>query len=118
MPQALLPVPLHYSRLYQRGFNQSLELTKRLARELTLPVDARLLQRHRATREQAQLGPKERRRNLRAAFSLKRANPYQSAAIVDDVITTGTTAAELARLLRRSGTKQIQIWALARANSN
>ncbi len=118
VPRILLPVPLHGSRLYQRGFNQSLEIAKHLARELDMPMDAHLLRRHRATLEQARLGPGERRRNLRAAFSLKRNNPYRSVAIVDDVITTGATASELARLLRRSGTKEIQVWALARASNN
>lgn len=116
--QALLPVPLHRERLYRRGFNQSVEIAKRLGREVNIPIDTRLLRRHRATQEQALLGPLERRRNLRAAFSLNRDNPYQSVAIVDDVITTGTTASELARLLRRTGTKEIQIWALARATSS
>lgn len=114
-PQVLLPVPLHSGRLYRRGFNQSLEIARRLAREPGIPIDTRLLRRHRATQEQALLGPPERRRNLRAAFSLNRENQYQSVAIVDDVMTTGSTASELARLLRRTGTKEIQIWVLARA---
>ncbi|MEX2525561.1 MAG: ComF family protein [Gammaproteobacteria bacterium] len=114
-PQAMLPVPLHFGRLCRRGFNQSQEIARRLKGELGIPIDDRLLRRHKATREQALLAPRERRRNLRAAFSLNRGNPYRSVAIVDDVFTTGATVSELARLLRRTGTKEIQVWVLARA---
>lgn len=114
LPQVMLPVPLHRWRLYRRGFNQSLEIARRLNRSLGIPIDTRLLRRHRATREQARLGPAERRRNLRRAFVLNGECTYDCVAIVDDVVTTGATVTELARLLRRHGVKEIQVWALAR----
>lgn len=115
-PQAMIPVPLHWRRLYRRGFNQSLEIARDLQRSLAVDIDTRLVRRRRATREQARLAPKERRRNLRKAFALRRIREeIESVAIVDDVITTGTTVAELAWLLRQAGVKEIHVWALARA---
>lgn len=117
LPQIMLPVPLHRTRLCRRGFNQSLEIARALQRhpDIDIGIDAGLIRRHRATREQARLDPAERRRNLKNAFLLTRPCDYHSVAIIDDVITTGTTAGELAQLLRRAGVKHIQVWALARA---
>lgn len=115
-PQWLVPVPLHPSRLRQRGFNQALELARPLARRLGLPVATTTCQRIRATAVQSVLHAGERRRNMRGAFQVNWPNPPTRVAIVDDVLSTGSTVAELARALRRAGVAEIQVWALARAS--
>lgn len=115
-PQALVPVPLHRSRLRERGYDQALELARALARAGSPPVIADALQRCRATAAQSRLGAQERRRNLRAAFRL-RAHVALPAhvALVDDVMTTGATLSECARVLRAGGVQRVQVWAIARA---
>ena len=115
-PQALVPVPLHGNRLRSRGYDQALELARALARAGAPPVLADVLQRQRPTRAQSSLGAEERRGNVRAAFSLRerRALPAH-VALVDDVMTTGATAAECARVLLAGGAQRVQVWALARA---
>lgn len=116
LPQALVPVPLHAARLRERGYNQALELARPLARAFGLPLRAELLQRVRPTPAQAGLGAHARRRNLRGAF---RATPKGGlpahVAVVDDVMTTGATVAQCARVLRRAGVARVDVWALARA---
>jgi competence protein ComFC len=103
----LVPVPLHHTRLRQRGFNQSLVLAKELGRLMNLPV-IDVLCRQRPTQQQASLTRKQRLANLSKAFSL----PQRKAAVklrgrtvilVDDVFTTGSTANECAKVLKRDG---------------
>lgn len=113
-PQRLIPVPLHPRRQRRRGFNQATELARHLGRRLGIPVDARSCRRVLATPSQSGLDRDHRRRNLRGAFRLTRPLPYHHLALLDDVVTTGATTAELARLLRRAGVGRIQVWALAR----
>lgn len=118
LPQRLLPVPLHPARLRERGYNQSAELGRHLARALDLPLDLHSLQRRRATPAQRGLSAEARRRNLRGAFGL--CTPAALAgvtrlALLDDVVTTMSTARELARLLRQAGVEEVHLWALARA---
>jgi len=115
LPECLIPVPLHPVRLRQRGFNQAVELARPLSRQLHLPLEAHAVQRHRHTRPQSELSGTTRRRNLRHAFRLDTPIPYDHVALIDDVVTTGSTLNELAKALRQSGVKTIQIWAIARA---
>lgn len=114
-PACLVPVPLHWRRRCTRGYNQALEIARVAGAALDLPVDYRLIRRVRAGPRQAQLSGDQRRRNLRGAFQLTRESRMRSIAIVDDVMTTGTTAGEIARLLKRSGVKEVQVWTAARA---
>ncbi len=114
-PACLVPVPLHWRRRCVRGYNQALEIARVAGARLDLPVDYRLLRRTRAGPRQAQLSAEQRRRNLRGAFELTRAPSVRSIAIVDDVMTTGTTAGEITRVLKRAGVTQVQIWTAARA---
>ena len=115
-PERLICVPLHRERLRERGYNQALELAKPLARALRIPLDANALIRLRNTSAQTGLDAKARRRNLHAAFAVA-ANATLPAhvAILDDVMTTGTTLRECARVLRRAGVERVDVWALARA---
>lgn len=117
-PQLLLTVPLHRSRLRQRGYNQALELARPLARKFDVPLRHEVLQRVRSTDAQTELDAVGRRRNVRGAFALHAdiALPAH-VAILDDVMTTGATFAECARVLKRAGVQRVDVWALARAPS-
>jgi ComF family protein len=116
MPTWLLPVPLHVGRLRERGYNQAVELAKPLASRLgpVLQVDA--LIRSRATPAQTELGALARRRNVRGAFTARPHTTWPAhVALFDDVMTTGATLSECARVLKRAGVKRVDVWALARA---
>jgi predicted amidophosphoribosyltransferase len=109
-------MPLHPTRLRQRGYNQALELARPLASAMDVPVRLDLLLRTRATRAQTDLGAIARRLNVRDAFTVKAGVAWPGhVALLDDVMTTGATLAEGARVLRRAGVRRIDIWALARA---
>jgi ComF family protein len=114
-PEVLLPVPLAYGRFCRRGYNQAIELGIHLQRQLHIPLHTDVLVRTRETIEQAGLGRRERRKNLRNAFAVARPLPGRHVAIVDDVVTTGSTVNELARVLKQAGATRVDIWALARA---
>jgi ComF family protein len=114
-PQLVLPVPLATQRYRQRGFNQAIELASALRSIEGMVVRADVIARTRETLEQASLDRKARRRNVRHAFELTQPMYARHVAIVDDVVTTGSTASEIARLLRRAGAQRVEIWAIARA---
>ncbi len=114
MPEVLVPVPLHRARLAERGYNQALEIARVLSRGLGLPVDHGCCERILATLPQAGLDEGARRRNIRGAFSARRPLSWRHLAILDDVVTTGNTVEELARVLRRAGAARIEVWAVAR----
>lgn len=118
LPNLLIPVPLHPKRLRQRGFNQALLLAKTISRRFAIPIHTGLCQRIAATQSQARLEAKARKKNLRGAFHCAHASDIDRVAIIDDVLTTGATQAELCRCLKRSGVKQVEAWALARAGIN
>lgn len=115
-PQAIIPVPLHRSRLRSRGYNQALEIAKPLAKALRIPLLRNVLQRTRATDAQTELSALQRRRNVRGAFAahFEDAVPRQ-VAVLDDVFTTGATLGECTRVLKRAGVERVDAWALARA---
>lgn len=115
LPDLLVPVPLHYARLRERGFNQATELARRLGRELGIRHDPRLCTRHRNTRPQSLLPVTARRLNLRNAFSITGTLPAAHVAIIDDVMTSGHTSDELARTLKRAGAECVEVWVIARA---
>lgn len=114
-PEALLPVPLHVQRLRERGFNQALELARPLAHWLELPLLTDAVTRCRATAAQTTVDVAARRRNLRGAFVVNRPFAVRHVALIDDVMTTGTTLAELSVVLKRAGVSHIQLWVAARA---
>jgi len=115
-PQALLVVPLHGSRLRQRGYNQALELARPLARALGVPLRIGALRRVRPTQAQTELDARARRRNVRGAFALVAGAALPAhVAVLDDVMTTGATLAECVRVLKRAGVQTVDAWALARA---
>lgn len=115
LPEAIVPVPLHPLRTVTRGYNQALEIARVVAAQLKLPVEIGLVRRARHTLPQFNLGPAERSRNISGAFRINSVPEYHSVAIVDDVVTTGTTVNELAGLLKQAGLKTVEVWACARA---
>lgn len=112
-PQALVPMPLHRSRLRQRGYDQALELARPLARALQLPLQAGLLARVRATAPQSRLDAPHRQGNVRQAFAA-RPTTLRHVALVDDVMTTGATADAAASALQRAGVARVDVWVCAR----
>jgi ComF family protein len=114
----LVPVPLSRERLRERGYNQSWELARRLARTLALPARADALFRVRDTGHQLGLHRVARSANLQGAFVV---TPRHAAwvrgariALVDDVLTTGATAHAATRALRAAGARDVQVWVVAR----
>lgn len=114
-PDLILPVPLAPARLAERGFNQALELARPLARALGAPLELNRIRRRRDTAPQAGLPWKERKRNIRHAFECEIDLAGKTVLVVDDVMTTGTTLDELARVLKASGAFRVENCVLARA---
>lgn len=115
LPECIIPVPLHPSRLRERGFNQALELAKPIAARLKIPINYQIVYRRRNTATQSGLPQQERKRNMRGAFAIQGTLAAQHVAIMDDVLTTGHTVGELTRTLRRAGAQTIEVWTCARS---
>lgn len=117
-PDLLLPVPLSDARLRERGYNQAWELARRVGRALGCERDAHLLLRLKDTPHQLALPPAQRAANVRHAFAVEPARRAvlqgRHVTVVDDVMTSGATAAEIARTLRQAGAGEVGIWVLAR----
>ena len=114
----LVPVPLHWRRRWERGFNQAELLTVPIAAALGVSLEE-CLARGRATRKQARLGQKERQENLSDAFFVPREARQRvkdaTLLIVDDVFTTGATTAACARCLIEAGAGRVDVLTFARA---
>lgn len=113
----LVPVPLHWLRRWQRGYNQSAALCRGLATRLGLPYQTSWLRRVRNTPRQTSQSPAARKVNMRGAFRSRAGAPLHGRTIllVDDVMTTGATASEAARALRAGGAGRVIVAVLARA---
>jgi ComF family protein len=112
----VVPVPLHVQRLREREFNQALALAQVICRSTGWPLWWDLLERTRPTRAQVGLDAAERRRNVRQAFRVRNADAVQGQRVllVDDVMTTGSTVYECARVLKRAGAGLVQVLTVAR----
>ena len=115
-PEVIVPVPLHSKKLRERGFNQALLIAQSLSKQLNIPLLTQAATRTRYTKAQSALDANQRHRNLKGAFSVNPVN-YKTVAIVDDVMTTGTTANELSYQLIQAGISRVDIWCIARAFS-
>lgn len=111
---AVLAVPLHWRRRWFRGFNQAVEIGRPVAASLGVPL-VTAVRRVRATPFQSGLSARERARNLKSAFVVRGALRYQHVLIIDDVITTGTTMCQVARVLKSAGVEKVSALAIARA---
>ncbi len=116
LPDVIVPVPLHTKRLRTRGFNQALEIARILSNYFSIPLERNALIRTRNTVSQTALSEKARIRNLRGAFNLrdKKLLLYEHVAVVDDVITSGSTMDEIAQTLKHAGVKRVSAWAIAK----
>ncbi len=110
----LLPMPLHPARLAHRGFNQAAEIARRLSPLVGIPWLPDACQRVRDTPSQAGLDLETRQRNLRGAFACNIDLSGKRVALIDDVMTSGSSLNELARVVRKAGAVEIQAWVLAR----
>ncbi|HVB83136.1 MAG TPA: ComF family protein [Candidatus Binataceae bacterium] len=112
----VIPVPLHRARLRWRGFNQAALLGAALARRLNCSLDVATLARVRSTASQTARDRAQRARNVRNAFAVRRPSRVagRRVLLVDDVMTTGATADECARVLRAAGARRIDVFTLAR----
>lgn len=115
LPEAIIPVPLHPQRYRERRFNQCIEIGLTLAKQLQLPLLVNHCIRHRNTPHQTELSKTQRLKNMRNAFSLVQPIPAKHVAILDDVMTTGSTLHELAAVLKKSGVRRVDAWVCARA---
>lgn len=111
----LVPVPLHHWRHALRGFNQALELCNIVSRCSKIPI-VRGVKRTRATKIQSGLSADERRHNLRDAFCLPGRLRIRHPLVVDDVMTTGATCGELAKMLLTAGAEKVSVLTIARAS--
>ena len=118
LPDALLPVPLHINRIRGRGFNQALEIAKPIAKKLKIPLITQSLIRSRYTQAQTELSAKERRSNIKNSFQPQLTNHYKHIAVIDDVITTGTTMNEIAKILKQGKVEKVYAWACAQVSAN
>jgi ComF family protein len=114
---AVVPVPMHWSRRIRRGVNSPQLVAERLATHLQVPLAAHLLVRQRRTAIQARLPASRRRANVRNAFRVRPHADLPGARLllVDDVMTTGATVNEAAKVLKKAGAEAISIAVLARA---
>lgn len=112
-PECLVPVPLHRKRRIERGFNQARELARPIRSALDVPIADGLVTRPAATSPQAELPLDRRRQNVRNQFHCRHRSP-RHVAIIDDVVTSASTVAELARCLKRAGAERVDVYAVAR----
>ena len=115
-PDLLVAMPMHPRRQAQRGYNQAFELARPLARGLSISLHLQVLERVRDTQPQQGLNARQRHSNLQGAFHCANtaAIKDRDIALIDDVMTTGDTAAEASRTLLRSGARSVQVWCAAR----
>ena len=116
LPELLIAVPLHKQRIQQRGFNQAVEIARTVSAELNLKTDFRCIEKSKSTPLQTTLNSHQRRNNLKDAFRLKHSVCTKSVALLDDVMTTGATASEIASLLKKAGVRRVEVWVLARTS--
>jgi ComF family protein len=107
----VVPVPLSAARLRERGYNQAMEIARRVGKAR---VEVSLCERTRDGRPQVELPFDERRRNVRGAFRVQRNLAGAAVAVVDDVMTTGATLDEIARTLKAAGASRVVNWVVAR----
>lgn len=116
-PELIVPVPLHASRLRQRGFNQATLIARTCLPRWRDRIRVDVLKRNRVTTPQSQLSGRERRSNLQRVFTIEKIDEVQGKRIlvVDDVFTTGSTVNECARVLRKAGAARIEVLTVARS---
>ncbi len=114
----IIAMPMHPQRLQERGFNQALEIAKLISKNLDIPLDYKACIREKLTPPQASLPLKERVKNIRGVFSIKKAHQPNlkdlKIALIDDVMTTGASLNELAKTFKKAGASHVECWVIAR----
>ncbi len=123
-PDLIVPIPLHRKRMAQRGFNQASEIARVLSKQLGIPINYSLIKRVKNTVTQTGLNEKKRQQNMNKAFigtrhagktsTGKNATPYQHVALLDDVVTSGSTVNAAAKALLDVGIRYVSVWAIAK----
>ncbi len=110
------PIPLHFNKMKERGFDQAFLIARQVARVLKLPLAGGLLRRIKATSSQATLTRAERARNIKGAFEVSRPDLLagKNILLVDDVFTTGATVNEAAKILKKEGAAKVYVFTLGR----
>lgn len=116
LPDIIIPVPLHKKRLYERGFNQAIELARPISKKLNIRIGYKCCKRVRNTLAQSMLPANQRSSNVKNAFTAKQNLRKKHIALLDDVMTTGHTLIEISRALYDVGVKRIDVWCCARTN--
>lgn len=112
-PDALIAVPMHISRLRERGYNHSALIAQHLSKTLKIPLLTGSIGKSKPTPPQAQQSLEQRRTNLAGSFNIKKNIHAKNIAIIDDVVTTGSTAEEIAKILKINGVDYVQVWGIA-----
>ncbi len=115
LPDIIIPIPLHKSRLYKRGFNQAIELARPISKKLNIPIEYKRCKRKVNTSAQSKLPANQRANNVKNAFVAHQDLASQHIALLDDVMTTGHTLIEMSRALYDVGVKRIDVWCCARS---
>lgn len=113
-PDFIVPMPLHPAKLRERGFNQALEIARCVARKTDIALLPNVCKRIRNTASQTGLPWKEREENIRGAFACEMDMTEKHIAVLDDVMTTGATLNELAKVLHARGAVRVSGWVIAR----
>lgn len=114
-PDCVIVMPLHTSRLVERGFNQCTEIARPLVKQLGLSLEWTLCEKLKSTARQSQLKAADRQRNVDNAFTITRSVEDQRIVVIEDVITTGQTAHQLAKALKAKGANHVEFWCCATA---
>lgn len=115
LPELIIPVPLHPKRYRQRGFNQTLEISKIISQQLSIPIDNHCCLRVKNTSHQIALDNQQRHKNINNAFHMQSTPKALHIAILDDVLTTGATANEMTKEIKATGINRVDVWVCARA---
>jgi len=115
LPNLIIPVPLHHKRELERGYNQSNLLALALTERLHIPLAQTTLFRILETPSQAGLTRKQRKKNLARAFACSEIRE-KHIALVDDVVTTGSTVTEITKTLKQAGAETVDIWCICRTD--
>ncbi len=111
----IIPVPLYPKKKLERGYNQTELIAKKIAKDLQIKVDTKLLKKIIDTRKQSTLTKQERKSNVKDAFKLKSSKKIEGKKVIlfDDIYTTGSTMNECSRIIKKSGAKEIAILTIA-----
>jgi len=118
LPDVIIPVPLHVNRLRQRGYNQAIEISRLVSRRLNIPLNIAICTRVKHTPPQFDIPANERKNNIKNAFEVSSAIKAKHVALIDDVMTTGSTVWEITKTLKMAGVEQVDVWTCARASTD